>query len=80
MVRKGCDWKVYSVIQVVICNDLLFKLLYNLVVKPEFTDTLAIKQGRHPILDKISVEPPIPNNAVCNILKYDRLESTHDKT
>lgn len=31
---------------------------------PEFTDTLAIKQGRHPILDKIAYEPPVPNNAV----------------
>eukprot|EP00062_Callorhinchus_milii_P003433 gi/632940700/ref/XP_007885459.1/ PREDICTED: mutS protein homolog 4 [Callorhinchus milii] len=31
-------------------------------VRPEFTDTLAIKQGRHPILEKISMENPIPNN------------------
>uniref|UniRef100_H3AEP5 MutS protein homolog 4 n=1 Tax=Latimeria chalumnae TaxID=7897 RepID=H3AEP5_LATCH len=31
-------------------------------VRPEFTDTLAIKQGRHPILEKISVEKPVPNN------------------
>jgi len=38
---------------------------YFLTVRPEFTDTLAIKQGRHPILEKISVEPPVPNNTVC---------------
>ncbi|XP_043346685.1 mutS protein homolog 4 isoform X3 [Dermochelys coriacea] len=31
-------------------------------VRPEFTDTLAIKQGWHPILEKISVEKPISNN------------------
>ncbi|XP_032157565.1 mutS protein homolog 4 isoform X2 [Mustela erminea] len=31
-------------------------------VRPEFTDTLAIKQGWHPILEKISVEKPIANN------------------
>ncbi|XP_059583630.1 mutS protein homolog 4 [Alligator mississippiensis] len=31
-------------------------------VRPEFTDTLAIKQGWHPILEKISLEKPIPNN------------------
>ncbi|XP_037355926.1 mutS protein homolog 4 isoform X2 [Talpa occidentalis] len=31
-------------------------------VRPEFTDTLAIKQGWHPILEKISVEKPVPNN------------------
>ncbi|GAB5575192.1 mutS protein homolog 4 isoform X1 [Prionailurus iriomotensis] len=30
--------------------------------RPEFTDTLAIKQGWHPILEKISVEKPIANN------------------
>ena len=42
--------------------------VYFHAVKPEFTDTLAIKQGRHPILDKISVDPPIPNNVVCNTL------------
>ncbi|XP_039522600.1 mutS protein homolog 4 isoform X2 [Pimephales promelas] len=31
-------------------------------VRPEFTDTLAIKQGRHPILERISVQEPIANN------------------
>lgn len=31
-------------------------------VRPEFTDTLAIKQGWHPILERISVEKPVANN------------------
>ncbi|XP_053326326.1 mutS protein homolog 4 [Spea bombifrons] len=31
-------------------------------VRPEFTDTLAIKQGWHPILEKISLGKPICNN------------------
>ncbi|KAL3876483.1 hypothetical protein ACJMK2_034326 [Sinanodonta woodiana] len=31
-------------------------------LKPEFTDTLAIKQGQHPILERIGSEQPIPNN------------------
>ncbi|KAM9542035.1 mutS protein homolog 4 isoform 2-T2 [Guaruba guarouba] len=31
-------------------------------VRPEFTDTVAIKQGWHPILEKIAVEKPVPNN------------------
>ncbi|XP_027575757.1 mutS protein homolog 4 isoform X2 [Pipra filicauda] len=31
-------------------------------VRPEFTDTLAIKQGWHPILEKIAVEKPVANN------------------
>ncbi|XP_022081598.1 mutS protein homolog 4-like isoform X1 [Acanthaster planci] len=35
-------------------------------VRPDFTDTLAIKNGRHPILDKISYEPPVANNTYAN--------------
>ncbi|KAH0618493.1 hypothetical protein JD844_017755 [Phrynosoma platyrhinos] len=31
-------------------------------VRPEFTDTLAIKQGWHPVLEKISLEKPVSNN------------------
>ncbi|XP_045147672.1 mutS protein homolog 4 [Echinops telfairi] len=31
-------------------------------VRPEFTDTLAIKQGWHPILEKIAMEKPVANN------------------
>ena len=34
------------------------------LVRPEFTDTLAIKQGRHPILERLTYEPPVPNNTV----------------
>nr|XP_015205697.1 PREDICTED: mutS protein homolog 4 isoform X2 [Lepisosteus oculatus] len=32
-------------------------------VRPEFTDTLAIKQGRHPILERISGQQPISNSS-----------------
>ncbi|XP_053549161.1 mutS protein homolog 4 [Bombina bombina] len=31
-------------------------------VRPEFTDTIAIKQGWHPILEKISLAKPVPND------------------
>lgn len=31
-------------------------------VRPEFTDTLAIKQGRYPILDRITGQQPMSNN------------------
>uniref|UniRef100_A0AAV2JJK8 DNA mismatch repair proteins mutS family domain-containing protein n=1 Tax=Knipowitschia caucasica TaxID=637954 RepID=A0AAV2JJK8_KNICA len=31
-------------------------------VRPEFTDTLAIKQSRHPILERISGQQPVSNN------------------
>ncbi|CAB1335221.1 unnamed protein product [Coregonus sp. 'balchen'] len=32
-------------------------------VRPEFTDTLAIKQGRHPILERIVGQQPVSNNS-----------------
>ncbi|KAK2891758.1 hypothetical protein Q8A73_017423 [Channa argus] len=32
-------------------------------VRPEFTDTLAIKRGRHPILEQISGQQPVSNNS-----------------
>ncbi|XP_034531708.1 mutS protein homolog 4 isoform X2 [Notolabrus celidotus] len=32
-------------------------------VRPEFTDTLAIKQGRHPILERIARQQPVANNS-----------------
>ncbi len=43
---------------------------FSVIACPEFTDTLAIKQGRHPILDMIAYEPPIPNNAVSRNNRY----------
>jgi len=36
-------------------------------VRPEFTDTLAIKQGRHPILDKMATSvPAVPNDVYAS--------------
>uniref|UniRef100_A0A3P8UD85 MutS homolog 4 n=1 Tax=Cynoglossus semilaevis TaxID=244447 RepID=A0A3P8UD85_CYNSE len=32
-------------------------------VRPEFTDTLAIKQGRHPILERMAGQQPVSNNS-----------------
>ncbi|KAF8941708.1 MutS protein msh4 [Haplosporangium gracile] len=37
-------------------------------VRPEFTDTLVIKQGRHPILEKISSLAFIPNDTYAGSL------------
>uniref|UniRef100_A0A3B3WMF1 DNA mismatch repair proteins mutS family domain-containing protein n=1 Tax=Poecilia mexicana TaxID=48701 RepID=A0A3B3WMF1_9TELE len=31
-------------------------------MRPEFTDTLAIKQGRHPILERMARQQPVSNN------------------
>ena len=33
-------------------------------VRPEFTDTLAIKQGYHPVLQKVNCETVVPNDTV----------------
>jgi DNA mismatch repair protein MSH4 len=44
--------------------------MISVLVRPEFTDTLAIRQGRHPILDKILPESPVPNNAVRKIIVF----------
>ena len=61
------------------CNLLLDSrdsaCLPTLPVRPEFTDTLAVQQGRHPILSKIMNDPVVPNNAVssppcCVLLMY----------
>lgn len=38
-----------------------FEILIN-VVRPEFTDTLAIKGGRHPIREKIHADKFVPND------------------
>lgn len=32
-------------------------------MRPEFTDTLAIKQGRHAILERIGRQQPVSNNS-----------------
>lgn len=37
--------------------------LLCLPVRPEFTDTLAIKQGRHPILERVAGQQPVSNNS-----------------
>ncbi|XP_029688479.1 mutS protein homolog 4 isoform X1 [Takifugu rubripes] len=41
-------------------------------VRPDFTDTLAIKQGRHPILERMAGQLPVSNNTYisegCNFV------------
>ncbi|XP_028395701.1 mutS protein homolog 4-like [Dendronephthya gigantea] len=59
----GCLYKLSDCVATL---DLLVSFAHSCTlaeyVRPEFTDTLAIQQGRHPILDKILSEPPVPNN------------------
>lgn len=41
-------------------------------MRPDFTDTLAIKQGRHPILERMAGQLPVSNNTYisegCNFV------------
>ncbi|XP_056623120.1 mutS protein homolog 4 isoform X2 [Triplophysa dalaica] len=57
---------LYKLSDAVSMLDMLLSLAHACTVseyvRPEFTDTLAIKQGRHPILERISGQPPISNN------------------
>lgn len=51
----GIQWSTY------VCALILLNII---PVRPEFSETLAIKQSKHPILERISTEPPVPNNIV----------------
>ncbi|XP_027729860.1 mutS protein homolog 4 [Vombatus ursinus] len=57
---------LYKLSDVVSMLDMLLSFAHACTlsdyVRPEFTDTLAIKQGWHPILEKISMERPVANN------------------
>ncbi|GAB6032154.1 MutS protein msh4 [Chamberlinius hualienensis] len=61
----GCLYKLSEVISGV---DMLIAFAEvsaaSNYVRPEFTDSLAIKGGRHPILDRISTNLIVPNTAV----------------
>jgi DNA mismatch repair protein MSH4 len=36
-------------------------------VRPEFTGTLAIKSGKHPILEAISISETVPNDIFASL-------------
>ncbi|XP_073725656.1 mutS protein homolog 4-like isoform X1 [Misgurnus anguillicaudatus] len=58
---------LYKLSDAVSMLDMLLSLAHACTVseyvRPEFTDTLAIKQGRHPILERISGQQHISNNS-----------------
>ncbi|RXN11341.1 mutS -like protein [Labeo rohita] len=58
---------LYKLSDAVSMLDMLLSLAHACTVsdyvRPEFTDTLAIKQGRHPILERISGQQPISNDS-----------------
>ncbi|KAM4722963.1 mutS protein homolog 4 [Rhinophrynus dorsalis] len=57
---------LYKLSDTVSMLDMLLSLAHACTlsdfVRPEFTDTLAIKQGWHPILENISMGKPVANN------------------
>ncbi|CAH1773969.1 unnamed protein product [Owenia fusiformis] len=63
----GC---LYKLTECVAMLDMLVSFAHACTVanycRPEFTDTLAIKQGRHPILDQITIDSPVPNNTYAS--------------
>ncbi|KAK1793600.1 hypothetical protein P4O66_011973, partial [Electrophorus voltai] len=58
---------LYKLSDAVSMLDMLLSLAHACTVsdyvRPEFTDTLAIKQGRHPILERITAQQAISNNS-----------------
>ncbi|KAK3083385.1 hypothetical protein FSP39_021201 [Pinctada imbricata] len=63
----GCLYKLSETVAVVdMLQSFAHACTLSNYVRPEFTDTLAIKQGRHPILEKISVEAPVPNDVYAS--------------
>ncbi|XP_061165050.1 mutS protein homolog 4-like [Saccostrea echinata] len=60
----GCLYKLSEAVAMIdMLQSFAHACTLSSYVKPDFTkDTLAIKQGRHPILEKISTDMPIPNN------------------
>ncbi|XP_022256974.1 mutS protein homolog 4-like, partial [Limulus polyphemus] len=61
--HMGC---LYKLAEAVSSLDFLVSLAHQCTmstyVRPEFTDTTAIKNGHHPILEKIQLDSPVPNN------------------
>ncbi|KAL6105686.1 msh4 [Pungitius sinensis] len=58
---------LYKLSDAVSMLDMLLSLANACIVsdyvRPEFTDTLAIKQGRHPILEQMVGQQPVSNNS-----------------
>ncbi|XP_076454636.1 mutS protein homolog 4-like [Babylonia areolata] len=67
---------LYKLSEIVSTLDMLLAFAHactlSSYVCPEFTDTLAIKMGRHPVLEKIGAGSTVPNNTYaaedCNFV------------
>lgn len=65
----GC---LYDLSEVVSQLDLVYSFASQCAignyVRPEFGDYTAVKSGRHPILEKVLNETPVPNDTVSDSL------------
>lgn len=60
----GCLYKLSEAVSMIdMLQSFAHACTLSSYVKPEFTkDTFAVKQGRHPILERITPDMPVPNN------------------
>ncbi|KAJ7701550.1 muts domain V-domain-containing protein [Mycena rosella] len=58
---------LYKASEAVALLDMLWSFAHTSILRPEFTGTLAIKSGRHPILETIkSAGTLVPNDVYCD--------------
>ncbi|KAI9452181.1 muts domain V-domain-containing protein [Lactarius psammicola] len=58
---------LYKSSEAVAMLDMLWSFAHVSIIRPEFTGTLAIKSGRHPILENVqSVGMLVPNDVYCS--------------
>ncbi|KAF8170384.1 muts domain V-domain-containing protein [Pholiota molesta] len=58
---------LYKASEAVALVDMLWSFAHASIIRPEFTGTLAIKAGRHPILETLqSVATLVPNDVYCD--------------
>ncbi|KAJ7938393.1 muts domain V-domain-containing protein [Mycena leptocephala] len=58
---------LYKASEAVALLDMLWSFAHTSIIRPEFTGTLAIKSGRHPILETIkSAGALVPNDVYCD--------------
>ncbi|KNZ82138.1 MutS like protein [Termitomyces sp. J132] len=58
---------LYKASEAVALVDMLWSFAHSSIIRPEFTGTLAIKSGRHPILETIqSAGTLVPNDVYCD--------------
>ncbi|KAF9466889.1 muts domain V-domain-containing protein [Collybia nuda] len=58
---------LYKASEAVALLDMLWSFAHSSIIRPEFTGTLAIKSGRHPVLESVqSAGTLVPNDVYCD--------------